>query len=140
MPKPSARSKARRRALDVLYEADIRSAAPLEVLHVHEEQIGSTPMNPYVRVLVEGVADHAERIDELLETYSKGWSLARMPAVDRNVLRIGSWEILWGDVPVPIAIAEAVAIATELSTEDSGPFVNGLLAQIAEVKPRLALN
>ncbi len=136
----AARSKARRRALDVLFEADIRSVAPLDVLAVHEDNIGSTPMNPYVRELVEGVSARSERIDELLETYSKGWTLQRMPTVDRNVLRIGSWEILWGDVPAPIAIAEAVGIATDLSTDESGPFVNGLLAQIADVAPRLALD
>ena len=135
----SARSKARKRALDVLYEADIRSMDPREVLAAHEEQ-AQHPMNPYVRDLVDGVADHSTRIDELLDTYAQGWALPRMPAVDRNVLRLGAWEVLWGDVPEPVAIAEAVNLATELSTDESGPFVNGLLARLAQVKPRLALD
>ncbi len=135
-----ARSRARRRALDVLFESDIRSVSPMDVIVVHEEQVGSTPMNAYVRTLVEGVTAHQERIDELLETYSRGWTLARMPTVDRNVLRIGAWEILWGEVPGPVAITEAVSMVSELSTDESAPFVNGLLGQLADVKPRLALD
>jgi N utilization substance protein B len=134
------RSRARRRALDVLFESDLRSVSALDVIVVHEEQIGSTPMNPYVRTLVEGVYAHQERIDELLETYSRGWTLARMPTVDRNVLRIGAWEILWGDVPGAVAITEAVSMVNELSTDESAPFVNGLLGQLADIKPRLALD
>lgn len=135
----SARSKARKRALDVLYEADIRGMDPVEVLAAHAEQL-EHPMNPYVRDLVDGVALHRARIDELLDTYAQGWTLARMPAVDRNVLRLGAWELLWGDVPEPVAIAEAVSLATSLSTDESGPFVNGLLARLAQVKPRLVLD
>ncbi len=97
------------------------------------------PLNPYTRQIVEGVVAHRERIDELIETYAVGWTLDRMPAVDRNVLRIGVWELLWADdVPDVVAISEAVGMATDLSTDDSGPFVNGLLARIVEVKPRLA--
>lgn len=135
----SARGKARKRALDVLYEADIRGLPPAEVLAAHAEQ-ADHPLNPYATELVTGVSLHLDRIDELLATYAQGWSVERMPVVDRNVLRIGTWEVLWGDVPEPVAISEAVSLATELSTDESGPFVNGLLAQIATVKPRLALD
>lgn len=135
----AARSKARKRALDVLYEADIRSLPVLDVLAAHEAQ-AENEMNPYVRELVEGVWAHAARIDELLATYSQDWSLERMPSVDRNVLRLGAWELLWGDVPAPVALSESVTLVTSLSTEESGPFVNGLLARLAQIKPRLVLD
>lgn len=135
----AARSKARKRALDVLYEADIRSLPPLEVLAAHTEQ-SEHPINPYVGEIVDGVVERSERIDELLSTYAQNWSLERMPAVDRNVLRIGAWEVLWADVPDGVAISEAVALATSLSTDESGPYVNGVLSRLAEVKPRLALD
>lgn len=135
----SARSKARKRALDVLYEADIRGLAALDVLDAHEAQADHA-VNPYVRELVEGVAAHSARIDELLSTYSQDWSLERMPAVDRNVLRLGAWEVLWGEVPAPVALSESVTLVTSLSTEESGPFVNGLLARLVQVKPRLVLD
>lgn len=135
----AARSKARKRALDVLYEADIRNLPPLDVLAAHEAQ-AENQMNPYVRELVEGVATHAARIDELLATYAQDWSLERMPTVDRNVLRLGAWEILWADVPAPVALSESVTLVTSLSTEESGPFVNGLLARLVQVKPRLVLD
>lgn len=95
-------------------------------------------LNAYVSVLVEGVCEHRDRIDELLGTYSMGWSLDRMPAVDRAILRIGVYEVLWADdVPGPVAIAEAVTLAEDLSTDESATFVNGLLARLAELRPRL---
>lgn len=134
----SARSKARKRALDVLYESDIRQQPRLEVLADHESLMDGS-LNPYVREIVEGVDSHDERIDELLATYAQGWSVDRMPPVDRNILRIGAWEVLWGDTPDAVAISEAVVMAVELSTDESGPFVNGLLARIVEIKPRLVL-
>lgn len=135
----AARSKARKRALDVLFEADLRGLPADEVLVVHEQD-ASSPMNPYVAEIVAGVSSHQARIDELLATYSAEWTLERMPAVDRNVLRIGTWEVLWGEVPDSVAISEAVVLATSLSTEASPAFVNGLLARITEVKPRLVLD
>lgn len=135
----TARGKARKRALDVLYEADLRGVPALEVLAAREDS-AQAPGNPYTAELVHGVVDHGARIDDLLSTYSLGWSLERMPAVDRNVLRIGVFELLWNDeVPDAVAIAEAVALVQSLSTDESGSFVNGLLARILEVKPRLAL-
>lgn len=140
----SARSKARKRALDVLFEADARGTTALEVLtqtqdRRHED--GHAAMNPYVEVLVRGVASHQEQIDELLSSYSMGWSLDRMPAVDRAILRLGAFEVLWGtDAPEAVAISEAVALAAELSTDESPSFVNGLLGRLLELKPRLVLD
>jgi N utilization substance protein B len=137
-----ARSKARKRALDILFEADLRGAPALEVLAAHaaaRTREGQPPLNEHVGVLVEGVTANRERIDELLSTYAVGWTLERMPAVDRNLLRIGSYELLWlDDVPDAVAIDEAVELATSLSTDDSPAFVNGLLARLLELKPTLS--
>lgn len=135
----SARSKARKRALDVLYEADLRGVAAIDVLESRHETL-EAGVNPYTEEIVHGVIDHADRIDDLLSTYSQGWTVDRMPAVDRNVLRIGTWELLWGEVPENVAISEAVELARALSTDESPGFVNGLLARLLEVKPRLALD
>ena len=96
------------------------------------------PLNPYSVELVEGVVAHWAEIDELLTTYSHGWTLPRMPGVDRAILRLGAWEVVWNDhVPDGVAISEAVELARSLSTDDSPGFVNGLLARLAEVKPTL---
>jgi N utilization substance protein B len=139
----SARSKARKRALDVLYEADIRSIPAADVLSATQSRRsdeGQAALNEYVAQLVEGVLSHQAYIDELLGSYSMGWSLERMPAVDRAILRIGSYELLWrDDVPDAVAIAEAVQLAQDLSTDESSSFVNGLLGRLAELKPRLIL-
>jgi len=139
----AARSKARKRALDILYEADIRQIAAASVLTAQADRrtdAGEPALNPYVEALVTGVQAHRERIDELISSYATGWSIDRMPAVDRAILRLAIFEILWGeDVPDTVAIAEAVALAQELSTDDSAPFVNGLLARICELKPRLSV-
>jgi N utilization substance protein B len=131
-----ARSKARKRALDVLFEAESRGEPVLDVL---AERSGQEPPLPeYAARLVRGVAAHAERIDALLAGHSHGWPLERMPAVDRNLLRIGVFELLWADdVPDAVAISEAVQLARDLSTEDSPRFVNGLLARLSELKPSL---
>jgi N utilization substance protein B len=131
----SARSKARKRALDFLFEAEQRGLEPLKLLA--ERLPGAQPPVPeYAVELVEGVVAHQARIDELLSTYAQGWALDRMPAVDRNVLRIGTWELLWNDaVPHAVAIDEAVELARLLSTDDSPSFVNGLLGRLAEVRP-----
>ena len=134
----SARGKARKRALDVLYEADLRGVPAIDVLESRHETL-EAGVNPYTEEIVHGVIEHSGRIDDLLSTYSQGWTLDRMPAVDRNVLRIGTWELLWGDVPDAVAISEAVELAKSLSTDDSGSFVNGLLARILDAKPHLAV-
>jgi N utilization substance protein B len=134
---PPARSKARKRALDILFEAELRGAPVLDLL-AERITLGSPPVAPYAADLVRGVTMHAARIDELLSQYAQGWTLDRMPAVDRNVLRIGVYELLWAqDVPDAVAINEAVLLAQDLSTEASPAFVNGLLARIAELKPTL---
>jgi len=130
-----ARSKARKRALDLLYEAEIRGEDVLRLLS--ERAAGSEPPVPeYAAVLVRGVQAHRAEIDGMLAEYSRGWSLDRMPAVDRNILRIGTYELFWaGDVPPGVAISEAVLLARDLSTDGSPAFVNGLLARLAELRP-----
>lgn len=141
----ATRNKARRRAVEVLYEADLRSVSLATVLADRVARVQQlTPqdsdprMGEYAIELVEGVGRHLERIDSLIETYSVGWPLERMPAVDRNVLRLGIFEILWEDeVPDVVAIDEAVGLAQQLSTDDSPQFVNGLLNRIMELKPSL---
>jgi transcription antitermination protein NusB len=130
----AARSKARKRALDVLFEAELRGAPVADVLAERTAQ--ASPQVPgYAAELVRGVQAHRERIDELLAENSAGWTLDRMPAVDRNVLRIGVFELLYADeVPDGVAISEAVLLAGDLSTDDSAAFVNGLLARVLELK------
>jgi transcription antitermination protein NusB len=134
---PPARSKARKRALDILFEADVRGVPVLDLL-AERMAAGSPPVTAYAADLVRGVAAHAARIDELIAAHAEGWTLDRMPAVDRNVLRIGVYELLWApDVPDGVAISEAVLLAGDLSTDASPAFVNGLLAKIMELKPTL---
>ena len=137
----AARSKARKRALEVLYEAEIRREPPADVLVRRAEDAGQ-PLaeQAFVDRLVAGVDEHRDRIDELIATYSVGWTLDRMPIVDRNILRLGAYELLWNDeVPDGVAISEAVALVTELSTDESPRFVNGLLSRLLELKPSLSL-
>jgi N utilization substance protein B len=130
-----SRRKSRRRALDVLYQADVRDLDPRRVLaDTLARMEGSVPGHmAYATELVEGVADHLDRINELLASYAEGWTLERMPIVDRNLCRIGVFELLYrDDIDRAVAITEAVELAGELSTDDSPRFVNGLLARIAE--------
>jgi N utilization substance protein B len=133
----SARSKARKRALDLIFAAEARGKAPGDFL-AEQVEAGETPTNDYTVTLAQGVADHLARIDELISTYAEGWTLDRMPAVDRNVLRLGVFELLWvDDVPDAVAISEALNLVRELSTDESPTFVNGVLGQIARNKDRL---
>jgi len=126
----AARSKARKRALDILFASELRGESPVEALDRAIAE-GEAPTNPYTGVLVRGVVEHQARIDEILGTYAEGWTLDRMPAVDRNVLRLGVWEMLYaGDVPGGVAISEAVALVGDLSTDESPQFVNGVLGAI----------
>ena len=133
----SARTKARKRALDILYESELRGLAldgTLRERAVAREAEG-VPVNPYTVQLVEGVVAHQPQIDACLQEHAVDWTLARMPAVDRNLLRLGVFEILHvADVPDAVAISEAVQLARQLSTDESPPFVNGLLARIVERK------
>jgi transcription antitermination protein NusB len=134
-----ARSRARKRALDLLFEAEVRGVPVLELL-AERTAAADPPVPDYAGALVRGVHEHVAQIDELLAAYAQGWALERMPAVDRNVLRIGAYELLWRDeVPDAVAISEAVALAGQLSTDDSPGFVNGLLGTLLQVRPTLAL-
>jgi N utilization substance protein B len=133
----SARSKARKRALDMVFAAAARGRPPGDCLADVVEG-GDAPTNDYTVTLVQGVADHLGRIDELIATYAEGWSLDRMPAVDRNVLRLGVFEVLWvDDVPDAVAVSEALNLVRELSTDESPAFVNGILGNIVRNKERL---
>jgi N utilization substance protein B len=136
----SARTKARKRAIDILYIADVRQISIEGSLALEAERAASEPAREaswlYAREIIDGVVDHRDEIDELIETYSQGWTLARMPIIDRAILRIGIWEILHNDeIPHAVAIDEAVEAAKVLSTDDSAGFVNGLLGRIAQTAP-----
>jgi len=132
----SARSKARKRALDILFAAEAQGAEALDLL---VEQKGAGELNnPYTGTLVQGVIAQRERIDEILSQYAQGWTLDRMPAVDRNVLRLGAWELLYAaDVPEHVALSEAVELVRELSTDESPAYVNGVLGSIQRDKADL---
>ncbi len=134
-----ARTKARKRAVDLLFEAESRQVNAGDLARERAERpVTPAPLNPYTIQAVEGVVGHWNEINDALTTYSQGWTLDRMPDVDRAILRLGAWEILYGDdVPDEVAVSEAVVLATELSTDESPKFINGLLARIVEVKPTL---
>jgi N utilization substance protein B len=134
----AARSKARKRALDILFESEARGISALDLLR-ERVAAGDPPINEYTITLVRGVVDHTARIDELISSYAQGWSLARMPAVDRNTLRIGIYEILWvTDVPDAVAVSEALHLVRDLSTDESPTFVNGVLGNIVRDKAALS--
>ncbi|QSB17276.1 transcription antitermination factor NusB [Natronosporangium hydrolyticum] len=129
-----ARRKARKRALDVLYQADLRGLDAAAVLDDYVKRLEERPDHlGYAMTLVRGVVAHQDRIDELIGSYAEGWTLARMPPVDRNLARIAVFELLWvDDVDHPVAITEAVELARQMSTDDSPRFLNGLLGRISE--------
>jgi len=138
----AARNKARKRAFQILFEAEQRGVDPktamADWIRLARTDDRQPPVTEYTMRLVEGYAAHAPRIDELLSTYSVGWTLDRMPVVDRNVLRLGTYELLWeDDVPDAVVLDEAVQLAKEFSTDESPAFVNGLLARLMELKPTL---
>jgi transcription antitermination protein NusB len=132
-----ARSKSRKRAIDVLYGADVRGESINSSLLAEETRQLADPTRranswAYAKEIVTGVTEHGDEIDELIETYSQGWPIDRMPAVDRAIIRIGIWELLFNaEIPEGVAISEAVEEAKSLSTEDSAGFVNGVLGRIA---------
>lgn len=139
----SARSKARKQTLDLLYESDIRSSDLLELLSLRdvvEEGVDARPIREYTRLLVEGVHLHKRKIDELISTYAQGWDMDRLAAVDRNILRLGIFEILWEDeIDDAIVIDEALTLAQSLSTKESAGFIHGVLGRIVSIKASLAL-
>jgi transcription antitermination protein NusB len=133
----AARSKARKRALDHLYACELRREDPIAVLDQRIAE-GEGPTNDYTSALVRGVVEHRERIDGLLRQYSESWSLERMPAIDRNVLRIGTFELLYADdIPDAVAVSEAMSLVRDLSTDDSPSFVNGILGALVRDKALL---
>jgi N utilization substance protein B len=137
----SARSKARKRAFDAIFAADLRKVSPDTLLDLTHEQVADRQNQDaifeYAEQIVAGVIDHHEEIDDLLETYSEGWSIDRMPNVDRAILRVGIWEILYSDTPNAVVVNEAVELAKEYSTEESGGFINGLLSRVAGTRSAL---
>jgi len=138
----AARNKARKRAFQILFEADHRGADVRTVLadwlRLARTDPRQPPVSEYTMTLVEGYAENASRIDELLSTYAVGWTLDRMPDVDRGILRLGVYELLWVDeVPDAVVIDEAVQLAKEFSTDESPGFINGLLGRLKELKPTL---
>ena len=134
----SARSKARKQTLDLLYEADIRGASAADLLtlrDVVEEGPDARPIREFTKVLIAGVTDNKRKIDELIATYAQGWDMDRLAAVDRNILRLGIYEIVWNDdLADGIAIDEAITLAKDLSTDDSATFIHGLLGKISSIK------
>ena len=139
----SARSKARKQTLDLLYESDIRSSDLLELLSTRdivENGDDTRPIREYTRLLIEGIHQNKRKIDELISTYSQGWDMYRLAAVDRNILRLAIFEILWAEeIDDAIAIDEALILAQSLSTDDSAAFIHGVLARITSIKGSLAL-
>ncbi|MGO2931356.1 transcription antitermination factor NusB [Microbacterium sp.] len=132
----SARTKARKRALDILFSSDVRGDDIAVTLAAEAKRAANEPAREaswlYAREIVDGIVDHRDDIDESIVTHSRDWKLERMPAVDRALPRIAAWEILYNDeVPTAVAIDEAVELAKEFSTDDSGAFVHGVLARVA---------
>lgn len=134
----SARSKARKQALDLLYEADIRGGSALEILQSRdtpEEGPEARPIRDFTKELISGISDNTRKIDELITTYAQGWDMDRLPAVDRNILRLAIYEIVWSsDLADGIAIDEALTLAKELSTDESAGYIHGVLGKISSIK------
>lgn len=135
----STRSKARKAALDLLYEGDIRNRSAVDLLNTRKNELEFL-IREYTEFLVSGIVAKRDRLDEIILMRAKDWDLDRMPVVDRNILRLGTFELLWGeDLPEGVAIAEAVELAKTLSTDDSAAYINGVLAAISEIKSNLSL-
>ncbi|MCB0950519.1 MAG: transcription antitermination factor NusB [Mycobacterium sp.] len=137
------RHQARKRAVDLLFEAEARNITPAEVadsrntLALNQTE-DMSPLNPYTVTVARGVTEHSAHLDDLISAHLQGWTLDRLPAVDRAILRVAVWELLHGeDVPEPVAVDEAVELAKRLSTDDSPGFVNGVLGQIMLVTPQI---
>ncbi|MFM2270732.1 MAG: hypothetical protein RIS01_761 [Actinomycetota bacterium] len=134
----SARSKARKRALDFLYEAEIKKVKALDLFK--SRGASELSQEPYVFTLLTGVAEHLLKIDELITTYAQDWDMDRMPAIDRNILRIAIYEILWvEELDLKIACDEAVELAKSLSTDESSNYINGVLGRIVKLKDSIAI-
>lgn len=136
----SARSKSRKAALDLLYEADIRNQSAIAI-HDARKADSHLLIREYTSLLLQGISDNRRKIDELISTYAQGWDMDRMPAVDRNILRIGIYELLWStQIPDSVAIDEALEMAKTLSTDESAGYVNGILGRISSIKEDIVLS
>jgi N utilization substance protein B len=134
----AARSKARKRALDFLYEADIKNTSAKELFAARGA--AELSQEPYVAELITGVTEHIGKIDELIITYAQGWDMDRMPPIDRNILRIALFEILWGvEIPLQVAADEAVELGKSLSTDESSAYINGVIGRIIKIKDSIAI-
>ena len=134
----AARSKARKRALDFLYEADIKNVSANELFT--KRGASELSQEPYVGEVISGVTEHIGKIDELIMTYAQGWDMDRMPPIDRNILRIALFEILWGkEIPIEVAADEAVELGKSLSTDESSAYINGVLGRIIKIKDSIAI-
>jgi N utilization substance protein B len=136
------RHLARKRAVDLLFEAEVRRLTPAEVADARTALAAAkpdvAPLHPYTAAVARGVSEHAAHIDDLITSHLQGWTLQRLPAVDRAILRVAVWELLHADdVPEPVAVDEAVQLAKELSTDESPGFVNGVLGQLMSVTPQI---
>jgi len=134
----AARSKARKRALDFLYEADIKNVSANELFT--KRGASELSQEPYVGEVISGVTEHIGKIDELIMTYAQGWDMDRMPPIDRNILRIALFEILWGnEIPIEVAADEAVELGKSLSTDESSAYINGVLGRIIKIKDSIGI-
>jgi transcription antitermination protein NusB len=134
----SARSKARKRALDFLYESDIKNVAARDLFA--NRGASELSQESYVAELLTGVSEHIGKIDELIITYAQGWDMDRMPPIDRNILRLSLFEILWGSqIPVEVCVDEAVELAKSLSTEESSAYINGVLGRVVKIKDSIVI-
>lgn len=134
----SARGKARKRALDFLYEAEIKKISAVSLFSARDSS--ELSQEPYVKVLLSGVEEHIQKIDELINTYAQDWDMDRMPAIDRNILRIAIFEILWvAEIDLRIACDQAVELAKSLSTDESSKYINGVLGRIIKLKDSIAI-
>lgn len=139
----SARSKARKQALDLLYEADIRSSSAAELLALRDVEVEgpeARPIREFTKLLVTGVTENKRKIDELIATYAQGWDMDRLPVVDRNILRLGIYEIVWSsELDDGIAIDEALTLAKDLSTDESAGYIHGVLGRVSSIKESIAI-
>ena len=139
----SARSKARKQSLDLLYESDIRGVSAMDLLalrDVSEEGPDARPIRDFTKLLISGISENKRKIDELITTYAQGWDMDRLPAVDRNILRLGIYEIVWSvDLDDGIAIDEALTLAKDLSTDESAGYIHGVLGRISSIKESIAI-
>ena len=138
----SARSKARKQTLDLLYESDIRGSSAADVLVLRDnpdEGPDARPIRDFTKILIGGITENRRKIDELIATYAQGWDMDRLPAVDRNILRLAIYEIIWSDdVEDAVAIDEALNLARDLSTDESAGYIHGVLGRISTIKASIA--